>query len=145
MTTAHHLRLIDGIRAKEFPSERTASGAGASGPGYHTVYLHGEEALCDGDEAERVERRAQCRAEHDALIALLTLRWGEPQAVSLWSARERMLAGEETPQPWADAVARGAYLAMWRIEDRWIAVALHPDGEDPGSDMSVLVTMVDPP
>ncbi len=133
------------MRSREFPSERTASGSGVSGPGYHTAHLYGEEALWSGDDAELMDRRAQCQAEHDALVTLLTLRWGEPQIVSAWSAQERMLAGEEVAEPWADPVAGCEYLQLWRVDARWIAVTLHLRRDGPGCELSVLVTAVDPP
>ncbi|MET9594665.1 hypothetical protein ABZY45_27640 [Streptomyces sp. NPDC006516] len=145
MTTAHHLRLIDGMRTRDFPLERLPSGSGVSGPGYHTAILHGEDSQEEGDEADRVEHRARCLAEHDALITLLTLRWGEPQVVSLWSAQERMMAGEAIAEPWSEAVASCEYLQLWRAEDRWIAVVLHTEDEGPGCELGVLVTVVDPP
>lgn len=50
MTTAHYLRLIDGMRTKEFPLERVSSGSGISGPGYHTTFLLGEDERSEGDE-----------------------------------------------------------------------------------------------
>ncbi|GAA2921782.1 hypothetical protein ACFPN0_04150 [Kitasatospora cinereorecta] len=153
MTTAHHLRLIDGMRTREFPPERTLSGSGVSGPGYHAAFLHGEEYRDDGDaagqrecdEGEYAEHRAQHLADHDALLTLLTLRWGEPQAVSLWSSQERMMAGEVIAKPWGDVVLSCEYLQLWRVEDRWIAVALHVEDEGPGCGLSILVTVVDPP
>lgn len=66
MTTAHYLRLIDGMRTKEFPLERVSSGSGISGPGYHTTLLLGEDERSEADEADRLELRARCMAEHDA-------------------------------------------------------------------------------
>ena len=96
MTTAHHLRLIDGMRTRDFPAERLPSGSGVSGPGYHTAVLHAEDEYRDDDEAGRLEHGAQCLAEHDALLTLLSARWGDPQTISLWSAQERMSAGETT-------------------------------------------------
>ncbi len=94
MTTAHHLRLIDGMRTREFPAERVRSGSGVSGPGYHVVYLHPPDEVWEDDEAARLERRAQCVADHEALVTLLTSRWGGgPEPVSLFSARERMVSG----------------------------------------------------
>ncbi|WP_392668711.1 hypothetical protein [Streptomyces sp. LN785] len=149
MTTAHHLRLIDGMRAREFPAERIRSGPAVSGPGYHTMFLHADDehwhdADLD-DEAGRLECRAQCLADHDALLMLLSVRWGEPQLVSLWSAQERMMAGEEIPEPWADPVAACAYLEIWRVEKRWIAMGLRLQEDGPGCELSVLVTEIDPP
>ncbi|MFF2138750.1 hypothetical protein [Streptomyces sp. NPDC058193] len=145
MTTAHHLRLIDGMRTKDFPSERVVSGSGISGPGYHTMLLGDEDDHLDGDAADRLELRAQRVAEHDALLALLTLHWGEPQIFSLWSAQERMMAGEVIAEPWADPVASCEYLQLWRADDRWIAVVLHLEDGGPGCELRVLVTVVDPP
>ncbi|NED12890.1 hypothetical protein [Streptomyces sp. SID9124] len=144
MTTAHHLRLIDGMRTREFPAERVRSGSGVSGPGYHVVYLHLDDVWED-DEAGRLERRAQCVADHEALVTLLTSRWGEPEPVSLFSARERMVSGEEIPAPWADTVAGCEYLQLWHIEERWIALVLGLEEGGSGCELSVVVTEMDPP
>lgn len=76
MTSAHQLRLIDGMRTREFPVERIRSGTGVSGPGYHTAFLHVDDDGWDEDAAARLEHRAQCLAEHDALVTLLGARWG---------------------------------------------------------------------
>jgi hypothetical protein len=145
MTTAHHLLLIDGMRTKDFPPERVPSGSGVSGPGYHTAVLIGEDGHDGRDGADRLEHRAQCLAEHDALLTLLTLRWGEPQLVSLWSAQERATRGEEISEPWAEAVAGCEYLPLWHTEGRWIAVVLHLEEDGPGCELGVLVTVIDPP
>jgi hypothetical protein len=145
MTTAHHLRLIDGMRTRKFPAERILSGSEVSGPGYHTASLHADFDRWDDDEVGRLERRAQCLAEHDALLTLLTGRWGEPQTVSLWSAQERMMAGEEVPEAWAETVAGCEYLQLWRIEGRWVAMGLYLEEEGPGCELSVVVTEIDPP
>ncbi|MCX5414165.1 hypothetical protein [Streptomyces sp. NBC_00059] len=145
MTTAHHLRLIDGMRTRDFPTARVPSGSGVSGPGYHTASLLGGDGHEEGDEADRLEHRAQCLAEHDALVTLLTLRWGEPQVVSLWSAQERLMAGEAISEPWAEPVASCEYLQLWRAQDRWLALVLYLEDEGPGCELSVLVTVVDPP
>ncbi|MGW6205634.1 hypothetical protein ACWF9B_18585 [Streptomyces sp. NPDC055089] len=145
MTTAHHLRLIDGMRTRDFPADRIRSGSGVSGPGYHTASLHADDDHWDDDEAGRLEHRAQCLAEHEALITVLGARWGDPQVVSLWSAQERMMSGEEIPDPWAETVAGCEYLRLWRIEARWIALALYLEEEGPGCELSVVVTEIDPP
>lgn len=145
MTTAHHLRLIDGMRARAFPTERTPAGSGVSGPGYHTVFLHADDEHVGSDEADRLERRGQCLADHDALLTLLTLRWGRPQMVSLWSAQARMMAGEDIAEPWADLVAGCEYVQLWRIEEGWIALGLYLEEGGPGCVLSVLVTVIDPP
>ncbi|MEW1630758.1 hypothetical protein AB0387_25790 [Streptomyces sp. NPDC089173] len=144
MTTAHHLRLIDGMRTREFPRARTPSGSGVSGPGYHTTFLRTDHEPWDDDEQVGPER-AQCLAEHDALLTLLTARWGEPQLVSLWSAQERMLAGEVIPEPWADPVAGCEFVRLWQVEERWVAIGLVLEDGGLGCELTVLVTVVDPP
>ncbi|KPC78191.1 MULTISPECIES: hypothetical protein [Streptomyces] len=145
MTTAHHLRLIDGMRTKDFPPERVSSGSGVSGPGYHTELLIGEDGHEEGDGADSTEHRVQCLAEHDALLTLLTLRWGEPDVISLWSAQERMAAGEVIAEPWAEPVASCEYLQLWRTQGRWVAVVLYQEDDGPGCELGVLVTAIDPP
>ncbi len=65
--------------------------------------------------------------------------------VSLWSAQERMLAGEVMAEPWADAVASCEHLLLWRTGDRWTAVVLYLEDDGPGCELGVLVTVVDPP
>lgn len=146
MTTAHHLRLIDGMRTEDFPGARSV-GLGISGPGYHTALLLSEDDHdhADGDEADRLELRAQRLAEHDALLTLLTLRWGEPQLVSLWSAQERMMAGEVIDEPWAEPAASCEHLQLWRADDRWIAIVLYLEEDGPGCELGVVVTVIDPP
>ncbi|MEU0357985.1 hypothetical protein [Streptomyces cyaneofuscatus] len=145
MTTAHHLRLIDGMCTGDFPQERTPSVSGVSGPGYHTAFLRTGHEPWDDDELAGPEHRAQCLAEHDALLTLLTARWGEPQVMSLWSAQERMLAGEVISDPWADPVAGCEFVRLWRVEERWVAIGLVLEEDGPGCEVTVLVTVVDPP
>lgn len=133
------------MRTREFPPERVPSVSGVSGPGYHTAFLRtGPEAWGD-DEPVGPEHRAQCLAEHDALLTLLTARWGEPQLMSLWSAQERMTAGEVIPDPWADPVAGCEFVRLWRVEGRWIATGLVLEEGGPGCELTVLVTVIDPP
>lgn len=143
MTTARHLRLIDGMCARDFPLERMPSVSGVSGPGYHTAFLRTDHEPCGDDEPVGPERLAQCLAEHDALLTLLTARWGEPQLMSLWSAQERMMTGEVIPDPWADQVTGCEFVRLWRVEGRWIAIGAAEGG--PGCELSVLVTDIDPP
>ncbi|WP_327120921.1 hypothetical protein OG206_28105 [Streptomyces sp. NBC_01341] len=145
MTTEHHLGLIDGMRTQDFPSERLHSGTGVSAPGYHTALLLREDLYGEDDTSGRAQRRAQCLAEHDALLTLLTLRWGEPQLVSLWSAQERMMAGEAIADPWAEPVSGCEYLQLWRVDGRWIAMVLYLQEAGVGCELGVIVTVVDPP
>ncbi|AGK75798.1 hypothetical protein AB0407_22375 [Streptomyces microflavus] len=145
MTTAHHLRLIDEMRTREFPVACMPSVSGVSGPGYHTAFLRTDHELRGDDEPAGPEHRAQCLVEHDALLTLLTARWGEPQLMSLWSAQERTMSGEVIPAPWADPVAGCEFVRLWRVEGRWIAIGLVLEEGGPGCELTVLVTVIDPP
>ncbi|MEI7031608.1 hypothetical protein [Streptomyces pratensis] len=145
MTTAHHLRLIDGMCTRKFPAERSPSGSEVSGPGYHTASLHVDEPLWGDDEPLRAQHRAQCLAEHDALLTLLASRWGEPQLMSVWSAQERMMEGEAIEEPWAELVSACDYLRLWRRGSRWVALGLFLEEDGPGCELAVVVTVIDPP
>ncbi|MFE4868069.1 hypothetical protein [Streptomyces sp. NPDC056682] len=144
MTTALYLQRIDWLRSREFPQERSRSSSGVSGPGYHSSCLSADEEEWE-DLTERLAKRAQCVADHDALVAELTRRWEEPQWISLWGAQARMVAGEVIPEPWAEFAVGFDFLNLWRVDGRWIAVGLDLEEEGPGWDLSVTVTEVDPP
>ncbi|WP_299536999.1 hypothetical protein [uncultured Streptomyces sp.] len=146
MTIARHLRLIDELRVREYPPEHAPSGSRSSGPGYHTAYLRGADEGGAAGEAASSESRAQVVAEQEALLDVLTRRWGEPDWVSLWSTRERMLRGEAIPEPWATSVVECQNLHLWKVDERWIALAFLGD-KAVGSqcDVVVVVTSVDPP
>ncbi|MCT9088514.1 hypothetical protein N4G70_06480 [Streptomyces sp. ASQP_92] len=144
MTTALYLQHIDWLRSREFPGERSRSGSDVSGPGYHCSCLSADEEEWE-DLTERLEKRAQCVADHDALVAELTRRWEEPQWISLWSAQARLVAGEEIPEPWAEFAVGFDFLHLWRVDGRWIALGLDLEAEGPGWDLSVTVTEIDPP
>ncbi|MFI6644125.1 hypothetical protein [Streptomyces sp. NPDC050504] len=145
MTAAQYARLIDRLCSRGFPAERGPSGLGLSGPGYHTACLSHDDEGRRGDAADRLARRAQCLAEHEALLELLGRRWGEPRLVSLWSAQARFLAGDAIPDPWAEFALGFDFLHLWRVEGHWIAVGMALDENGPGWELSVAVTEVAPP
>ncbi|OEJ50416.1 hypothetical protein [Streptomyces agglomeratus] len=148
MSTARYLALIDLLRAQEFPAQRGRSDTGFSGPGYHTAELIVAGQFGDDDAAQVAETREQCVAEHEALLAVLGVKWGEPQFFSLWSLLERSIAGEEIPEPWQELRARFDSLHVWRADGRWIVVGLAPalgEAEVPSYELMAVVTEVDPP
>ncbi|MGX1883059.1 hypothetical protein [Streptomyces sp. NPDC055287] len=145
MSTARYLALIDQLRSREFPAQRGRSDCGFSGPGYHTVELSAADEPQDEDAAARLETRDQCVAEHEALLAVLGGRWGEPQHFSLWSLLERSVAGEDIPAPWDELSARFDNLHIWRADGRWIAVGLASADEGASYELLAVVTETDPP
>lgn len=145
MSTARHLALIDLLRTRAFPAQRSRSDTGFSGPGYHTAELSRGDELVDEDAAQHLERREQCVAEHDALLALLGRQWGEPQVFSLWSVLERSIAGEDIPAPWEELSAEFDSLHIWRADGRWVAVGLALEEDGPSYELIAVVTEIDPP
>ncbi|MGW7052424.1 hypothetical protein [Streptomyces sp. NPDC054887] len=145
MSTARYLALIDLLRAREFPARRGRSDSGFSGPGYHTAALRAAGEPADEDAVNRLLAREQCVAEHDALVAVLGGRWGEPQVFSLWSVLERSIRGEDIPAPWDELSAGFGSLHLWRTDGRWIALGLALEDEGPAYELAVVVTDVDPP
>jgi hypothetical protein len=147
MSTAQHLATIELLRSRSFPRQRGPSGVGTSGPGYHLVELLAGEAEEPGTDGEQADDQAddQAGAEHDALAAILTARFGEPRQVGLLGARIRLERGEEIPPPWYELSAGPGYAQLWRIQGRWLALALEEgDGERPAR-LLAAVTETDPP
>lgn len=100
MTTAAHLVAIDRLRTRGFPAARSRSVTERSGPGYHLVELGESHWYGDEDAADRIAGADQISAEYGALTQGLTERWGEPQVFSLGSLLDRVVSGEEVPEPW---------------------------------------------
>ncbi|WUH56806.1 hypothetical protein OG432_30290 [Streptomyces sp. NBC_00442] len=144
MTTALYLQHIDRLCSREFPAERVRSGSGVSGPGYHSACLSADEEEWE-DITQRLELRAQCVADHEALIAELTRRWEQPQWISLWSTQARLVAGEAIAEPWAEFAVGFDFLHLWHVDGRWVAVGLDLEEDGPGWDLSVTVTKTAPP
>lgn len=139
MTTAQQLAVIELLRARAFPAERGFTEVGMSGPGYHLAELFRGDGTADAD---------QHGAEYTALTGILTARFGEPQYVSLWSVRTRVVEGEEIPEPWRELSGGPEYLHLWRSERRWLAVGAAGDAGDDEEQpfrIVVAVTEIDPP
>lgn len=145
MTTAQHLAVIELLRVRAFPAERGPSEVGTSGPGYHLAELARSDGLQDDEAARRGEDADQYGAEHTALTEILTVRFGEPQHVSLWSVQVRGSEGEEIPEPWRELSNGPRYLHLWRIEGRWLAVGAVQEGEEEPFRLIAAVTETDPP
>ncbi|NUJ99920.1 hypothetical protein HRW23_06545 [Streptomyces lunaelactis] len=140
MTTARHLDMIDLLRSREFPAEPGPADVGTAGPGFHIAELNGHFGECaDADEGDEGTKAAQRAAEHEALLRVLTKRWGEADVLSLFSTSLRAAADEPIPEPWLRLSATVPDVSLWRIEDRWIAVGASE------VQLLVVVTEVDPP
>jgi hypothetical protein len=141
MSTAQHLATIELLRSRSFPRQRGPSDVGTSGPGYHLAELSAGEAPA-GDDQQGDDQQA---AEHEALAALLTARYGEPRQVGLLGARVRLERGEEIPAPWYELSVGPGYVQLWRIQGRWLALALAEGNGEYPSRLLAAVTETDPP
>ncbi|MFC9270213.1 hypothetical protein ACFTXJ_20850 [Streptomyces zhihengii] len=144
MTTARHLAEIDLLRGRAFPDVPGPSRSGTAGPGYHLARLP---AGGDGDTGPCPAPgggEAQCRAECEALVAALTVRWGEPEHLGLWSVSAAGAAGRPVAPPWEELSHRAGDVRLWRVTGHWIAVGAAPAGEG-AWELLVAVTGTDPP
>ncbi|MER6995992.1 hypothetical protein [Streptomyces sp. NPDC000410] len=144
MTLARHLATIDLLRSRAFPARSGRSDVGDSGPGFHTAELSTSEDFWeDRSHMDLVEE--QYEAEREALAALLTGRWGEPQTVSLSSLFTRSSEGEEIPQPWDFLSACVPDVHLWRVDGRWVLLGVSKWDTELPYQLLAVVTETDPP
>ncbi|WP_405797645.1 hypothetical protein [Streptomyces sp. NBC_01506] len=138
-STRDQLAMIDSLSARPFP-ERVEKGAGGgrwSGPGHHVVVLRESRDFWEERGEEIVaEAEREIEADHDALAAILTGRWGEPRTVDLspyLSVGNPDADPDADPDPGFVAPEPMGFLCMlagsmrvWRPAPagRWIALAV---------------------
>ncbi|GGU45604.1 hypothetical protein [Streptomyces lavendofoliae] len=145
MTTARHLATIDQLRSRPYPRESGETAPGRGGAGYHLVELATSEDFWDDDGTRRESVEDQYEAERDALASLLTVRWGAPQVFSLWSVSDRVMSGEEIPDPW-DTLSRSVPdVHLWRVDGHWIALGVSQWDKELPFQLVAAVTRIDPP
>jgi hypothetical protein len=119
-----HVAAVDALRARPFPARRERSGAVESGPGFHIADLRISEDFWDADPERRQRAEDDMEAECQALVELLSLRWGEPETVDLGVHLERSFNGEPVPPPLDTLCGYAAEAWAWRVDDRWIGVCV---------------------
>ncbi|WP_240136313.1 hypothetical protein [Streptomyces sp. MUM 178J] len=137
MTPADQLAEIDRLRTRAFAED---------GPGYHLVELSEGGAVGGAaEEASWEQASEQCEADCDALVTLLSARWGRADPFSVWSLSVRSASGEKAPASWVALSHLVDYVTAWQANDRWIAVgtARRDRGRRPG--LLVLITGDAPP
>ncbi|WP_267243283.1 hypothetical protein [Streptomyces sp. PR69] len=137
MTAADRLAEIDLLRTRAFAED---------GPGYHLVELSGGDASGGAAEDMSWEQACeQCEAECDALVALLSARWGRADPFTLWSLSVRSASGDSIPASWAALSHLVDYVHAWEAGDRWIAVGTARRDRERGVGVLVLVAGDAPP
>ncbi|RSN46755.1 hypothetical protein [Actinomadura sp. WAC 06369] len=126
--TGDRLAVVDGMLAAPFPEAETRTGGRRwsgqrwSGPGYHWCVLEASRDFWDDRSEEVVEAaEEEIGAAHDALVAALRERWGDPRKVDLTP----FAMGEaESRNPQSLLAAYTLGMLVWRRPDgRWLAVA----------------------
>ncbi|MFE9388346.1 hypothetical protein [Streptomyces sp. NPDC006784] len=115
MHLAHHLAALGRLQ---------------SDPAARTAVLRTADPHSDGDPLELLEAEREVRADHEALIVLLSRQWGEPETVDLGPHLLAAAEGATLPEPERTVCWRVAELAVWPVGDRWMGVGLARHGED---------------
>ncbi|GAA2340256.1 hypothetical protein [Streptomyces cuspidosporus] len=123
-STADHLATIDLLRARDFPDRPGVAGAVASGPGFHVADLLVSEDFWDADLERLMEVEEEFEAELEALVQVLSLRWGEPEVLDLVDHLERQAMGEPVPEPLASLCGYVGRVYGWRTGGRWIGLGI---------------------
>lgn len=147
MDIARCLATIDLLCARDFPSEHGRTDVGTGGPGYLVAELRTSGDFWEDDGTEREGTEEQYEADRDGLTERLTDRWGPPHHISLASALERSMDGEDIPEPWASLSAHVPDVHLWQSPDsaRWIALGVSQWGEELPFQLLAVVTETDPP
>ncbi|MFF2811904.1 hypothetical protein ACFVT2_32970 [Streptomyces sp. NPDC058000] len=137
------LALLDALRARAFPERREHTTVGTSGPGFHVARLWTSGPLWDADPADAAAAREQCVDELAALVAVASLRWGEPVVHDLADALDRSAQGLPVPPPLDLLCGLVPRVYAWSVGARWIAVGAGP--LDPGQPCQVLAAIAQGP
>ncbi|WP_107046776.1 hypothetical protein [Streptomyces albus] len=125
MSTAEQLAAVDRLRARPLPAGRGGPSGGAEGgPGFHLADLRVSEEFWEDDGSRMREAEEQFAAECEALVVLLSRRWGEPRELDLTEHLIRSAEGEPVPEPLATLCGYVGVLHTWQAGDRWLAVGI---------------------
>lgn len=126
------LAIIDHLLTCPFPSEEervAPAGKGwegyrSSGPRSHLCFLKASRDFWDDRSEDVVEAaEGEIAAAFEALTAVLTSRWGRPEAVDLWPD----LRGERSPvpEPINELIGYSSRMSVWYPgTGRWVALAV---------------------
>lgn len=139
--TAERVAWIDEDVAAAFPAEDTPCGVRSRGPGFCLSVLSRSRDFWDDPPQEVVEAtEAAVEAERDEVAAVLTRRWGAPEAVDLFRYQEALMAGAELPDP-LGRLCSGADLLVWRVSGtgRWVGLSVTQEDAELPFELSAAV------
>ncbi|MFI1202403.1 hypothetical protein ACH4VR_23665 [Streptomyces sp. NPDC020883] len=134
---------LDALRVRPFPERTEHTAAGTSGPGFHVARLWATGPLWDADPADAAAARESCVEELAALVAVVSLRRGDPVVHELDEALERSAMGLPVPPPLALLAGLVPRLYAWPDGRRWFAVGAGRAGD--GQPHQILAAMADGP
>jgi hypothetical protein len=99
-------------------------------PGPRTADLAVGEDPAGDDATVRLAAEEAFTTDCDALVSLLTRRWGEPEVLDLTDDLVRLARGEPVPEPLRTLCASVRILYRWHTGDRWLGVGVGRQGEE---------------
>jgi hypothetical protein len=98
-------------------------------PGPRTAALAVGDDFFDDDGTARLDAEEAFTTDCEALVALLTRRWGEPEVLDLTEDLVRLVQGGPVPEPVRTLCAYVRVLHRWHVEDRWLGVGVGRHGD----------------
>lgn len=99
-------------------------------PGPGTADLAVGEEHFDDDVTARLAAEEALTTDCEALVALLSRRWGEPEVVDLEDDLVRVVQGEPVEEPIRTLCGSVRVLHRWRHEGRWLGVGIGRHGDE---------------
>ncbi|WP_326692417.1 MULTISPECIES: hypothetical protein [unclassified Streptomyces] len=114
MFLTHHLPALDRLRAQ---------------PGPGVAELRTSHTGPDDDAADVLETGREFQAEHEALAALLSRRWGQAETVDLTGQLVATAEGRAVPEPERTLCGHVTELSVWSVQGRWTGIGVACWGE----------------
>ncbi|MFF4424644.1 hypothetical protein ACFY04_28365 [Streptomyces sp. NPDC001549] len=122
-----YLPVIDGMITQPFPAADFDDATGYGGPACRVRVLRASRDFWD-DEYHRAlhQADAEMSAVLGALAAALTVRWGDPLTVGLWSHPEAGFDGQRAPELIERLSQSACSMQVWPVPDsgRWIGLTV---------------------
>ncbi|EST22655.1 hypothetical protein N566_26505 [Streptomycetaceae bacterium MP113-05] len=99
-------------------------------PGPRTADLDVGEEFSGDDGTALLSAQEAFTTDCEALVALLSRRWGEPELIDLTDDLVRRAQGEPVPEPVRTLCAYVRVLHRWRVADRWLGVGVGRQGDE---------------
>ncbi|MGW2554502.1 hypothetical protein [Streptomyces sp. NPDC001635] len=128
---AEHLSVIGCLSVLPFPEQEQPQGKEKtwSGPGYHLAVLRESQDFWE-DRSEEIVATAEQEIDDSlaVLVAALTDRWGEPEAVDLWTylGCDKSDSDFLAPEPLNFLAGVTGCMQVWRLpsSSRWLGLAV---------------------